>query len=344
MALDRQCSNFSFVLDVSIIKGVDLVAKDKHWLSRKKTTSDPYVKAYYGNKYLGKTQTIDKTLNPIWNWKVRITVPADDASRARQGYTDMSHIRLHIFDKDIMSEDDFMGEVLVPVCGNDPLTEEWYDVLTGNYNMNNNLVCMNASGKIKIRLEMTQKKGITMEPGSIYEIPTKFDLTLRWNIDAGQITNLDNSCVAIDNEGNILMDQSVYSGQLINSNGSVRRSGLVENCETIFSCNLHKVDNWVRALYFILIVETPDKTFKDLKIISAKISDKTSEESLYQCTPKNSGEHTAMFLMRFVRENHTWSTALIDTKHHTARDFRTLTHEVRDSSRDIMTETQLQNT
>jgi len=333
--------NLSFVLDISIIKGERLIAKDIHWLTRKKTTSDPYIRAYYGDNFLGKTKTIEKTLNPIWNWQMRILVPADDDSRVRLRYTDISKIRLHLFDKDKLSDDDFMGEVCVPVCSNHPFTENWYNVGCGD--MNTELFCKNATGRIRVRVEMSQIRGMTMEPGCIYEIPTKkrFDLKIQWN-NAGQITNLDNSCVAIDSEGNILMDQSVYSGQLANSNESVRRSDL--NCETKFSCNLQTLGMYVQALYFILIVETPVKTFKDLKIISAKISDETSEDSLYQCTPKISGEeHTAMFLMRFVRGNHTWNTTLIESTQHTGRDFRTLTSEVRECSRDIINVAQLQN-
>jgi len=307
---------FSFVMEISIMRGKNLVAKDQHWLTRKKTTSDPYVCAYYGQKFLGKTETKSKTLNPTWNWKVRIAVPLDDAIRARQGYTDMAKIRLMIFDKDKLTDDDFMGEITVPVCLNDTISEEWYQVGTGD--KSGNLFCHNASGDVKVKVEISQKRGITMRRGSIYEIPTKkFDLTLQWNDGAGQITNLDNSCVAVDNEGNILMDQSVYLEQSTNSNGSVCRSNMVENCGTIFSCNLQSLPIWVRALYFILIVETPNKTCKDLKHISAKISDGVATESFYQYEPVISGEHTAKLVMRIVRENHRWTTTLVEDIHDT---------------------------
>ena len=49
-----------YIVDVKIIKGIDLMAGDKNG------TSDPYVKVKCGNREF-KTNKKDKTLNPEWN-------------------------------------------------------------------------------------------------------------------------------------------------------------------------------------------------------------------------------------------------------------------------------------
>ena len=54
-------------VEISVIRGKDLVAKDSSGVFGKKKSSDPYVKIFFGGKNHGKTKTIDKTLAPEWN-------------------------------------------------------------------------------------------------------------------------------------------------------------------------------------------------------------------------------------------------------------------------------------
>ena len=50
-------------------------------------------------------------------------------------------------------------------------------------------------------------------------------VSLQWVIEDGEKADIDTSCVAIDGQGNIVMDETVYFGDLMNSNKSIRHSG-----------------------------------------------------------------------------------------------------------------------
>ena len=54
-------------LVINVVKGRNLVAKDRSGVFGKKKASDPYVKVLFGGKKYGKTRDISKTLNPEWN-------------------------------------------------------------------------------------------------------------------------------------------------------------------------------------------------------------------------------------------------------------------------------------
>ena len=62
--------------------------------------------------------------------------------------------------------------------------------------------------------------------GNTYPLPCKLiRVSLQWQLEAGQKTDLDTSCVAIDRYGNILMDETVYFRNLEISNRSIHHSG-----------------------------------------------------------------------------------------------------------------------
>ncbi|XP_067937868.1 multiple C2 and transmembrane domain-containing protein 1-like [Watersipora subatra] len=84
--------NTGMRLDLSIMSGTDLIAKDRNGFS------DPYVKVRYKNKTVYKTRVISKSLNPIWNEKCSVTI--DDPSQP---------ILLLVYDRDTFTEDDFLG-------------------------------------------------------------------------------------------------------------------------------------------------------------------------------------------------------------------------------------------
>ena len=52
---------------INVVQGRNLVAKDRSGLFGKKKSSDPYVKVLFGEKKIGKTRDISKTLDPEWN-------------------------------------------------------------------------------------------------------------------------------------------------------------------------------------------------------------------------------------------------------------------------------------
>jgi len=389
-------------LDVGIwiIKGKDLVAKDRLMLIGPTNSSDPYIKAYYGDernevderKPRYETKVIDKTLNPVWNEQFRMRVRGDDMDSALKGKKDYNQLILHIYDKDKLSKDDFMGECVVPL----PLTDlhidsstvKWYRV-NGRSEWGGKPKCINATGKIEVQITVSETKGTNMTVGTIYEMPKRIQVALRWNIKdpllnentreeapfhpfvkiketkkrnlkslkqsirkpipipvqnpstpTGQ-TTVDNSCVAVDNYGNILMNESAYFGHLTNSNESIRCSGDMYEGETVFTCDLNSPPDWVRALYFIVTVATPDKTLNDLNNFEVKVFDKARSKSMYQWAPNISVDDTAMFLMRISRENYSWSVSLIEDGDHIARDFGTLIPEIKGYSRDINPEIKL---
>jgi Ca2+-dependent lipid-binding protein len=99
------------VIEVEIIQGKDLVAKDRNVLG-KRSTSDPYIKVFGGKTPLGRTQTVMKTLNPVWNEKFELILGADDANYIlkMEGQVQME---FRLFDEDKRTEDDPM-----PTYGN----------------------------------------------------------------------------------------------------------------------------------------------------------------------------------------------------------------------------------
>ena len=49
---------------------------------------------------------------------------------------------------------------------------------------------------------------------------------MAWEMLPGGIAvDVDCSCVSVDSQGNVLMDETVYFGDLTNSNGAMRHSG-----------------------------------------------------------------------------------------------------------------------
>ena len=94
-------------LEVSVLRGRDLVAKDNSFLKRglmgKKGTSDPYVVVCVAGKQIGRTETKRKTLSPEWEthtWRV-VSVAAEGAIP----------VELKVYDHDTASRDDPMGVV-----------------------------------------------------------------------------------------------------------------------------------------------------------------------------------------------------------------------------------------
>jgi len=174
MAMEMACGTQSYknnrknnalVMEITILSGSNLIAKDKNFFTRKKLTSDAYAMLYFGSRYVGKTEVIPKTLNPNWNHTFELQISVSDLKQAERGCKDCANLTLHIFDKDILSTDDYMGEVTVPMpldiaYRDEPFTKElameyfsecWYYVTTGD-KTNKRYYCHNATGKIQVRV------------------------------------------------------------------------------------------------------------------------------------------------------------------------------------------------
>ena len=137
-------------ISATILQGSGLVAKDRN-LFGKKTSSDPYVQVCLqgGGKpqsktvLVGKTSVKSKTLEPVWNEKVRGTVFPWDMTAGP------TVLLLRIFDSDLLSSDDAMGDVKIPLfSSNDTRIEHsvegWYDVDPAS--------AKNATGKLKVKV------------------------------------------------------------------------------------------------------------------------------------------------------------------------------------------------
>lgn len=85
---------FQGLLKVRVIKGAYLAVRDLK-------TSDPYVVISVGHQTM-KTRVINSNLNPIWNEELMLSVPCPPTP-----------LKVQVFDKDLLSADDSMGEAEV---------------------------------------------------------------------------------------------------------------------------------------------------------------------------------------------------------------------------------------
>lgn len=144
------------MVQLEVIQGKDLVAKDRN-LFGKKTSSDPYVlisllctpsNTLPGRKKkiqkirLGRTETIKKNLSPVWNYSQTYAIPYSRKN-------DVLQIVFDIFDEDKMSSDDCMGVVkLEPIeWKNSVGSAVWHEIPKGS--------AKKVSGKIQTKMSIS---------------------------------------------------------------------------------------------------------------------------------------------------------------------------------------------
>ena len=149
-AIDDPDEIASVNITLKILEGRKLVAKDRSLLG-KRTTSDPYVEVFLGDKNYGhKTKVIEKTVDPKWNESFKIFVTGD---HARDILRHEHPFRLVIWDKD-MAIDDCMG--VVDIIIDDIKMEEpkWVKVELGTPDIRPEgqriHYCKNATGELKL--------------------------------------------------------------------------------------------------------------------------------------------------------------------------------------------------
>mmetsp|Transcript_12705 Transcript_12705/g.19680 ORF Transcript_12705/g.19680 Transcript_12705/m.19680 type:complete len:592 (-) Transcript_12705:71-1846(-) len=334
-------------IDVSIIQGRDLVAKDRGKIGLgKKTTSDPFVKIFFEGIERGHTKTVPKNLSPAWNQDFKIHLNQNDANRFVSRKTGELHF--HIFDEDKLSAPDYMGGVTVPLAFTSGTSvTSWYPVNTSTARSPFGS-CHNATGELQIKVTVSARRALSLVKGNSKELPpgTVLRVGLGWEMENNREIDLDTSCVAVGNNGNVLMDETVYFADLINSNRSIRHSGDEregdENLggtgdDEVITCVLDRVPSHVLALYFISTVATQDMTFADVRSAIVRVKNDSTGFSLCRFVPAMTGDHTAMFLFRVARstQSRKWVLSIIEDTDHTARDFGTLIPEIKGYSRDI---------
>ena len=217
-----------------------------------------------------------------------------------------------------MSSNDFMGVCKVPLVLGKPPTKSWYAV-----NMKDgNLYCHNAKGDIEVKISTAERKVLDLIRGNSHKLLCgSINVVLNWHIN--DRIDIDTSCVGIDaSDGKILMDETVYFGDLSNSNGSIRHSGDVREGgkdEVIF-CDLNHVSYHVGALYFILSVASPEKTFSDVQSALVTVLDASNNFPICNFRPSVGGDYTSMFLLRLARDRRDgsgWVMTIIEDFDHT---------------------------
>lgn len=346
---ERQLELSGLEIDVTVIGGRGLVAKDRKAFGLgKKSTSDPFCKIVLGGKVWAKTKTVDKTLDPTWNQSFQLCLNTKETQMLVASRDDLF---IHIFDEDLMSEPDYMGGVAIPILpliSGAPPTTDWYPVQKTITQCRSPFygTCKNATGDIQVKIAVTAKRVLSLVKGNskVLDPNSMIRVGLGWEMENRREIDLDTSCVAIDSSGNVIMDETVYFGDLVNSNGSIRHTGDEregdENIggtgddEVIF-VRLSTISRRVCALYFIATVASPDKTFSDVQSARVNVDETRSGYRLCHFIPALTGAQTSMFLMRIARQGSSWVLSIIGDTTPSARDFGSLIPEIKGYSRDI---------
>ena len=136
-------------LEIQVLNGSGLVAKDRNMLG-KKTTSDPFVVVSLisrGRKtQLGKTKTVKKTLSPAWQATFSTSLSYLQHGPSPGFPNSNPMLMFEIFDEDLMSAPDNMGIVKVVLKWEDllPSAPSWHEVPKDS--------AKNASGKIELKI------------------------------------------------------------------------------------------------------------------------------------------------------------------------------------------------
>lgn len=333
-------------ITVEILQGRDLIAKDRNLLGRR-TTSDPYAKLFVGGTLIGTTKVIPKTLNPTWNARFHYKAGADSAARMIQPeYRNQPQLDalLTIWDRDEIGDDDSMGTVSISFNPLQTETTKWYTVGKGS----GKNFCRNAKGEVQIKITFEGNRMMQVSRGQEHTLRyNRIRVGLAWDVEKGQHIDLDSTCVAVDRNGQVLMDETVYYGNLANSNLSIQHSGDELTGEAIgddekILFELDRVPSKVLALYILLTVVTPGKTFQDVKSAQVRFISTESREGICRYVPYSlGGQSTSLFLCRLARKGASWVLTPIEEGNSRARDFGSLIPEIKGYTRDLVPNIQI---
>lgn len=319
-------------LDVAIVAGEDLVPKDTSLFGKK--SSDPFVELWVGTQKLGKTKTIKKNLNPEWNESFKLNVNARDADRlSGQALT------LKVFDYNLLSSPDSMGEVAVPLARlMDGL------VLDEHLPVQNCAGCSDAAGTLHVKISMQLRRAICLARGETIALDPRATLSmgLAWDPLWGEVPiDLDASCVCVGLRGELLMEESVYFANVRNPSGSIRHSGdetsgEADGDDEVIEVELAKLPPKVLAFFFLATVCSEPRTFADVKETRMRLVDCRTGTELCRYMPASKGAHTALFMCRICRQGSGWVLNQIGECDHTARDFGSLVPEIKAYMADLL--------
>mmetsp|Transcript_108206 Transcript_108206/g.312730 ORF Transcript_108206/g.312730 Transcript_108206/m.312730 type:complete len:228 (+) Transcript_108206:72-755(+) len=201
----------SYQVELTVIQGRGLAAKDRHFLTRQRTTSDPFVVAFLGlDERLGQTKTCHKTLDPVWSAKFqfsvenkkRVQVPTDlsaflsqpaaspEELQERTTIEACAMVLLKIYDEDKLTENDIMGTLIIPIptaSRTGLTTRKWYKV--------DNLFVPNAVGEVEVELQITPEFQRRISPKDFFPSPETFAKWSRCHTGKEQKVNEHNLVV-----------------------------------------------------------------------------------------------------------------------------------------------------
>jgi len=317
-----------------LLRASGLVAKDRNLITRKKTTSDPFCVIYVGSRRVGTSATKYKTLDPVWNQSFLFEI------NERQSQINNAVVALRIFDEDKLSAPDPMGKIELPIDIGQSDVTRWIDIPPDS--------AKNATGKVQVRIQIQLTTSKSLVRGNVFELGDRVKVGLAWDMLPGnQNVDLDVSCVALTREGQISMADTVYYGNVANTNQSVVHSGderegdEIDDDEAI-AFYLDLVPTTILAMYILLTVHTPDRKISDIQSATLRVYD-VSRGSRTLCTftpgrDKMSQDATAMFMVRLSRkpQGSTWILSPIEDTHPTARDFGSLLPFMKSYTRDLL--------
>jgi tellurium resistance protein TerZ len=332
-------------LDVSIIAGQDLAVKDSSLFGR--GSSDPYVTCSLGTTKpkpitYHKTKTILKNLSPTWNEHFKVTL---SEAQSQHGLV------FSIFDWDKLSKDDPMGEVKVSLKdrADGSVLDEWLVVQPSAGSGK-------VSGKIHLKITFSLKRSVNLSAPSKIDMAASSSMNiaggvlavgLGWTPIGSTPVDLDLSVVGVSRQGQVLMDETVYFGDLSNSNGSIRHSGdektgeedLGQGDDEVVMIDLDKVPDKVLALVVIATCASPQFNLGDVKNACLRLVGCEFGMELCRYYPAIAGTHTAFFMVRLSRmpdSREGWKLTIIGTSDPSARDFGSLIPEIKTLMYDLV--------
>ncbi|KAL7541817.1 hypothetical protein ACHAWF_011680 [Thalassiosira exigua] len=306
----------------------------------KRTSSDPYVKVFYGAEVAGKTSVKKKNLNPEWNAKIVYYLGIEDGERVRHALPSASasgsvpSFTLVAFDKDNVSADDSLGAAIVPVAMNG-MEGQWFPLTTGDPKSKH--YCKKAKGQVCVSVEVQTLLLPDIVPGNVVPLKMKGDrkllrVGLGWKVAQRQSpVDLDVSIAAVGIDGRVNLEESVYFANLSNPSKSIVHSGderegkqsvqsspkrkggkggghggggggADSNDREQILVDLDRLPSHVAAYVLLVTVATPDVTFDQITSARVRICDASTGLGFCAFRPAYEGKSTAMFCLRIARK------------------------------------------
>ena len=283
---------------ITLHKASNLLAKDRN-LFGKRTSSDPYVKVFYSGSGIpiGKTPVKKKTVSPEWNHTLKHVVGSNEGETIRNATTASSmqkpnypSLLLVLYDHDNGSSDDLLGQCTIPIPFKG-IENQWFTLQTGN-DPKSKYYCKKTKGEIQVSVKTLTFLLPDIVRGN--DIPLKLpnknsflNTGLGWEVSLRQgAVDLDVSCVAVGNKGDVLMEETVYFANLKNPNGSIIHSGDEQqgvkglgngsDDREQISIDLNNLPPTVCAYILLVTVATPGLDFSQVTSARVRITDGVS--------------------------------------------------------------------